>query len=137
MTDLFLHASYSENLDNDSMKPWKKENIWQLHYFNNSHNFFKVRKFLLLLKIYIWLSIVINKQITIFTKNDSAMLEKKILIGGFTQWWQDRFYQYRINNNSILEPIFKTQQNVGTKLDVINNYPEKKMVHSQMIRLSL
>ena len=45
---------------------------------------FKVRKFLLLLKIYIWLSIVINKQITIFTKNDSAMLEKKILIG-FTQ----------------------------------------------------
>lgn len=38
---------------------------------------FKVRKFLLLLKIYIWLSIVINKQITIFTKNDSAMLEKK------------------------------------------------------------
>lgn len=65
------------------------------------------------------------------------MLEKKILIGGFTHSGKTDFYQYRININSILEPTLRPNKIVGTKLDVINNYPEKKMAHSQMISPSL
>ena len=35
------------------------------------------------------------------------MLEKKILIGGFTHNGKTDFYQYRININTILEPILR------------------------------